>query len=230
MGDHQQGSICARTGKPCDGHGHDHEHGHGHGGCSHGAQRRAATTLLGREHGVARLGLVLLQRIAGAVGAREADATAHLAGLVELLSSFVHGAHQEREEAILFPALEKAGLGNAEGPIGILLADHARLGSAIGQLAELARDCAAGDEEAVRQLGPAVRVYGAVLAEHLHKEEEVLFPIVDLVLLPEEEAEILARLDGHRDAWLGAGHDRFHELLHALIARYLPPAEGQERP
>jgi len=48
---------------------------------------------------------------------------------IGFLKEFADKCHHGKEEGLLFPALIQAGLPEKGGPIGVMLADHARAGS-----------------------------------------------------------------------------------------------------
>lgn len=98
-------------------------------------------------------------------------------------SDFADGLHHDREEKLLFPALERAGLGS-NGPTAMLRQEHERgrawrqrLGSAINT-------------------GDALRVQAASAGfidfqrQHIQKENLILFPLARQLLSPEVAAEL----------------------------------------
>ncbi|HEY6103772.1 MAG TPA: hemerythrin domain-containing protein [bacterium] len=78
----------------------------------------------------------------------------------------------DKEERCLFPALAKAGVPEAGGPVAVMLEEHDR-GRALLRVMESG---AAADR------ARAAREYVGLLREHIDKENGVLFPLADAVL------------------------------------------------
>ena len=92
--------------------------------------------------------------------------------IIAWLRGFADRTHHAKEESSLFPAMVKAGVPSAGGPIGVMLEEHER-GRA------LVRAMEAG-EPAAR--AAKAREYVVLLREHIDKENGVLFPLADAVL------------------------------------------------
>lgn len=131
-----------------------------------------ATATLRMEHALILRALDVLEAAADrlAAGARVPEVA--WAGLLDWCVRFADGRHHAKEERVLFPALEAAGLPRAGGPIGVMLEEH-EVGRA---LVRGMRDTAA-DVRAAR-----ARAYVDLLRAHIHKENDVLFEIADAVL------------------------------------------------
>lgn len=89
-------------------------------------------------------------------------------------------------EEILFPSFESK-FGLPGGPTEVMRWEHREIRKFLDAIAEkLARDD--GDTEA-EETG-----LQAVLCQHNHKEENILYPMIDQVIGEEERAEIFARM------------------------------------
>lgn len=97
--------------------------------------------------------------------------------------------HLAREENVLFPALERH-IGREGGPIAVMLQEHDELRRL---WPAFQRAVAAGTAAEAAHLG---RSLGQLLAEHLHKEDWVLFPLAERVLTAEELREVRWALAG----------------------------------
>lgn len=122
---------------------------------------------------------------------------------------FDQGLHHQKEEQLLFPALEQAGLSPDQGPTAVLRDEHGRIvfwRSRI-ELALVARDRT--------RLATTATSYLETLRTHVLKENQILFPLCRRLL---DEAT----LDGlHREFLLLAADQRVsHWLRHpfALVA------------
>lgn len=80
--------------------------------------------------------------------------------------------HFEAEESLLFPACVAAN-GVAQGPVGVMLAEHKMMRDL---LAELAAAAEAGQHEAFRGAADTLLI---LMQQHNLKEERILYPLCD---------------------------------------------------
>ena len=106
--------------------------------------------------------------------------------LIGWLRSFADANHHGKEERCLFPALAKAGVPEAGGPVAVMLEEHDR-----GRALLRAMESGAAADRA-----RAAREYVGLLREHIDKENGVLFPLADAVL----DDPARARLDVELEA------------------------------
>lgn len=168
------------------------------------------THVLTREHETILEAIDLLEEATHRLDAGVEVPPEVLSTLVEFLAAFADGLHHAKEEEMLFPALGKAGLPPHGGPVAVMLAEHERGRGLLGSMRSAAAD---GASDSFVDAGLA---YAALLREHIHKENEVLFPMAERAL-PEAERAELARafdvFDGERRA---EEHARCRELLSRL--------------
>lgn len=90
--------------------------------------------------------------------------------------------HHQKEEQVLFPALEKKGIPNEGGPIGMMLFEHNTKRNYIKALkASLEKD----NEEGIRENAQNIV---SLLTAHISKENNILYPMAQEVLSEEEMA------------------------------------------
>lgn len=89
--------------------------------------------------------------------------------------------HIYLEERILFPAIRH---GSMAMPVAVMMSEHGEIWRAMDALAELV---AAGHTD---RIGPAGRHLLDQLAEHNDKEEQVIYPVADTGLEPDQTAEL----------------------------------------
>jgi hemerythrin-like domain-containing protein len=130
------------------------------------------TDLLREEHRVILKALDALERAAGRTAAGGSVADAWWTGVVAWLRVFADRNHHAKEEAALFPAMVKAGVPSAGGPIAVMLEEHVE-----GRRLVTVMDANSG---AARL--EACRAYVALLRAHIEKENEIVFPLAAAVL------------------------------------------------
>lgn len=121
--------------------------------------------------------------------------------LLHFCDEFDGNLHHHKEEQLLFPALERAGLAHGSGPTAVLRDEHLRSHfwrTRIEQ-ALVARDRA--------RLSAAAGSYLDLVRAHVLKENQILFPLARR-LLSADEMESL-----HREFRLYAADQRVHYWL-----------------
>ncbi len=145
----------------------------------------------------------------------------HLKELVEFFTVFVDKCHHGKEETFLFPALETKGVGREEGPIGVMLAEHVAGRAFVADIRRAVERFEDGRGEGSRELVAAARGYIDLLAKHIYKEDNVLFPMAREKLADEDVDRLtqgFARIEREE---VGEGrHEAFHDLLERLSATY----------
>lgn len=139
--------------------------------------------------------------------------------MVAFLRDFADGRHHAKEEQVLFPALEAAGVARSGGPLGCMLAEHDH-GRAATRAMDAALTAAATDPGAWHTFAVAAHTYVHLLSAHIYKENNVLFRIADEALGPEADARLLARYAEAERATGLADADVYAALIERLEARY----------
>ncbi|MBI2042449.1 MAG: hemerythrin domain-containing protein [Candidatus Nealsonbacteria bacterium] len=110
----------------------------------------------------------------------EADPAGYAKEFLKFTANFAE-PHHHKEEEVLFPALERKGIPNQGGPIGVMLMEHE---TKRGYVKELA----AGKIEAAANII-------SLLREHIAKENDILYPLAQQVLSEEELAAMADRCE-----------------------------------
>jgi hemerythrin-like domain-containing protein len=147
---------------------------------------------------------------------------ADLPRIVEFLSVFADRCHHGKEEDLLFPALEGAGVPREGGPIGAMLAEHARGRELIGEMRDALSGPEAGSAGALAAFASSALAYRALLTQHIEKENAVLFSAADRLLSTSTDDELFDGFEVIERERIGVGkHEEFHALLDALAAKYV---------
>lgn len=112
-----------------------------------------------------------------AVHAGGADVPAGLAAILRRMIGEME-VHMKKEELILFPAMRKGGIPGIEAPIAMMRADHDGHDAEIERIREITGDLSL-PEDACRTwtaLYQGLEAFIADFAEHIHLENDVLFP------------------------------------------------------
>ncbi len=140
---------------------------------------------------------------------------------VEFLRIFADKCHHAKEEGHLFPEMEKVGVVREGGPIGVMLAEHVEGRKHVAAMAATLEGLGREDIPAARAFAAAARRYGALLTQHIFKEDHVLYPMADARFSADQQRDLAARFAEVEKAVVGEGrHEEFHRLLERLAAAY----------
>lgn len=95
--------------------------------------------------------------------------------------------HHQKEEQVLFPALEKKGIPNQGGPIGMMLLEHATERDYLAKMREALQK---NNEAKLKENTQAVI---SLLRDHIYKEENILYPCAQDVLTKKELASLASQ-------------------------------------
>jgi len=125
------------------------------------------TETLRDEHRIILRALELLER-----AAERPPMDAWWAETIAWLRTFADQRHHAKEETALFPAMVKAGVPSEGGPVAVMLEEHEEGRRLIRTL-----EISTGAARAM-----ACRAYVSLLRAHIDKENEILFPLAEVVL------------------------------------------------
>lgn len=131
--------------------------------------------------------------------------------IVNFMRVFADDRHHHKEEDLLFPALEQAGLPRDGGPVGVMLHEHEIGRGWITRMAEAARRWSDGDVAGLGAFAAAATEHAGLLRAHIEKENQILFPMAERFLDADTKRR-LAEQFAARDAARGEG-DRPGALL-----------------
>ncbi len=140
----------------------------------------------------------------------------------DFFKNFADKCHHGKEEDLLFPAMEKAGIPRAGGPLGVMLSEHVAGRGFVKGMSEAVTAVRKGDTAAARRFAENARNYGALLSQHILKEDRILYPMADARLSPSQQDELAACFAEVEEKVIGHGkHEEYHRLLKELEAAYL---------
>jgi len=136
--------------------------------------------------------------------------------LLEFFEDFVDGAHQEKEERCLFPALLDSGL--ARHRVQELLDDHADERESLSSMREKLERAAHGDGPSREEFATTAMNYAMMQIEHADDEERFLVPLVEELLDRDAERYVL---QGFRaiDADLPKPREHYFALVNGVARR-----------
>jgi hemerythrin-like domain-containing protein len=95
-----------------------------------------------------------------------------------------------KKERLLIDALENNGFPTDEGPVGAMLAEQRKSRKAAEHMLNAAKGWQDGDEEARGEVGWATSEYTSAMRGHLERLKNLIFPLLEQNLSPEDEHSI----------------------------------------
>ncbi|HXG35759.1 MAG TPA: hemerythrin domain-containing protein [Dehalococcoidia bacterium] len=173
--------------------------------------------LLKDEHRAIERMLAILEEASDRLAEGRSLRAALFREAVEFIQNFGDRCHHGKEEEILFPRLEAAGMPRDNGPLAVMLMEHDEGRAYVRQLSEAAAAMEGGEASAAAAVIENARAYVQLLRMHILKEDNVLFPLAQRLLTAEDDAELERRFEQAEAEVMGPGvHERYHELLDAL--------------
>jgi hemerythrin-like domain-containing protein len=179
-----------------------------------------ATEILIHEHELILRGVAVLERMARRASSGQAVPTGDAQSIIEFIRKFADGCHHAKEEGVLFPAMQAAGVPSQGGPIGVMLSEHEQGRAAVRAMDEAVSGFDA-DPGAPDAFARAAFAYASLLSNHIFKENNVLFRMADNVIPAAQDAALVAAYDEHEAKVTGPGeHERFHAIIDRLEQVY----------
>ncbi len=161
-----------------------------------------ATKILIDEHRVIERVLAVLEKAAGGLESDQGVQAEFFLSAADFIKGFADGCHHRKEEGVLFPAMEAAGIPRQGGPIGVMLAEHEEGRRLTRLMRAAAEKLAAGETAAKTEVVMNARAYTRLLHQHIAKEDQVLFPMADRVIqlsAQDKLAEDFERVEARRN-------------------------------
>jgi hemerythrin-like domain-containing protein len=101
---------------------------------------------------------------------------------VDFIRSYADRFHHAKEEDTLFTALVANGMPEENSPVAAMHLAHDEGRAFVRGMEEGARKALAGEENQVAAIAENARGYAALLREHIHTEDHILYPLAERVL------------------------------------------------
>ncbi len=151
-------------------------------------------------------------------GSRDAD---QFDDIIDIIRSFADGLHHAKEETLLFPALETRGFSSESGPVAVMLNEHDQGRAFVRGIAENLKLFRNGDQTAIYAIHENMKGYSGLLANHIMKENNILFRLADGLLSDTEQDSLLTEfeiLDRNRQD--GMRSNDYINRINALALNY----------
>ncbi len=176
------------------------------------------TEILMHEHRVILSVLDAAEREAGSIRRTGRVREVTVRELLDFLSNFADKCHHAKEENLLFRKMAERGMPAGSGPIAVMLREHEEGRSYIRDIGRLLPEAAKGDGDALDGIADALESYAKLLRDHIVKEDNVLYPMADHMLTPEDQAGLAESFEEiERKEMGGETHQRYLDLALELF-------------
>jgi len=178
-----------------------------------------ATEILSSEHRVIESVIAALDAAAGRLETGQTLRPGFFVDAARFIADFADGYHHGKEEGVLFEVMSRNGMPMDDGPIAMMVYEHERGREITAALRKAANAFASGDRDAADDVAEQARAYGELLTHHIYKEDNILFPMADQVIVPQDQDEVLvafARVEAEREP--KGSKASYVELASALCA------------
>jgi hemerythrin-like domain-containing protein len=174
------------------------------------------TEILSSEHRVIEQVVAALEAAADRLDAGRPLRPGFFEDATRFIREFSDGCHHAKEERVLFPALARHGLSADSGPVAVMLYEHDEGRRLTAGMRDAAARLAARQPGAADVAADYARAYAALLAQHIFKEDNILFPLASRVIPPAEWEAIAQEAERVEQAQTGSGHAPYIELARKL--------------
>jgi hemerythrin-like domain-containing protein len=176
-----------------------------------------ATEILMEEHRVIERVLNALERASNRLSQGEDVYLRFFTGTTVFIKGFADGCHHQKEEAILFPALVENGLSKESGPVAMMLAEHEEGRNLAQRLRQSTERYQSGNIKARDEMVLSSLEYVKLLRQHIYKEDNVVFPLADKIIPPEQQDSIAKAFERFERDEKGEGvHEKYSGLAERL--------------
>ncbi|MEZ0318968.1 MAG: hemerythrin domain-containing protein [Pyrobaculum sp.] len=130
--------------------------------------------------------------------------------LIRFAQYFVDACHHGVEDYILFQGANRAGFPFAGGPIYVMVSEHGVGRYLARMMEELYKAWRAGDQGALAELVDYAKLYIDHLAQHIDKENNVLFPMLESMATDISASRSLEDIEKEHE------HDKWVAMLDEL--------------
>lgn len=145
-----------------------------------------------------------------------------LEDILLFLEQFADGIHHKKEETVLFPAMERAGIPNQGGPIGVMLAEHDLARAHLKTMRAHLEGVGKAQEEATQAFLTAALEYVDLMGEHIAKEDNVLYAIATQVINPADLPQMEIAMQTLETQGLEGKSRADYEALLARLEKHTP--------
>jgi hemerythrin-like domain-containing protein len=176
-----------------------------------------ASDLLVEEHEIIERMIAVLNKAADNLerGA-EVDPQLFLEA-ADFIRNFADRCHHAKEEDILFKLMAERGIPTQGGPVGVMLIEHEYARKYTEAMEKATREFLEGKIQAKNTIIENARYYARLLTEHIHKENNILYPMGNRIFSSEDQTMLKEKFEEIEKNEIGEGvHQKYLQLVQKL--------------
>ena len=175
------------------------------------------TETLYHEHDIILLVLDAVDRAVESFKSTGALNLQQVEQMLDFFRNFADTCHHMKEEKQLFPRMAEHGVPFQGGPLGVMMTEHELGRHFLREIAAALPRARTRHEEAPGVIVENLAGYSELLRTHIMKENNIVFPLADRVLSPEDQTYLTQEFDRIESEEMGTGtHEKYHQLAHQL--------------
>ena len=179
---------------------------------------RAAIDILMKEHRFIEEVMGSLETFALQLEQGASASAATVSEYGDFLKNYVDRTHHGKEEDRLFAKMIEYGFPREYGPIAVMLSEHVEGRSHVRALRDIGAGSGPLTIDEVKAIKEHTEMYVPLLANHIVKEDRILYPMALRAIPPEALDRLVAEYDAFESSVMGEGeHEQFHRLAALLI-------------
>jgi hemerythrin-like domain-containing protein len=180
------------------------------------------TEQLKDEHSAVKIMLQILEAVSKKLESGQKVSAEHLDMIIEFIRIFTDKCHHGKEEGILFPAMEEAGIPAEGGPIAVMLSEHDSGRKYVRGMSRGIAEYRKSGLKATPKIVKNARGYIELLTQHIYKEDNILYPMADKYLSAMAQGELMGKFEQLEEEVIGPGeHEKLNQALNSLMDTYL---------
>lgn len=177
---------------------------------------KTATNNLERDHEY----IIKLIEVMEVMTRDEKTEIEHIQMVVDLIRNYADGLHHAKEENMLFPMMGEKGFPVQGGPVGVMLMEHEQGRTYVRGMADNI-EAYKNDSMAARQkIYDNMLGYTNLLRNHIYKENNILFKMVDNAFTEQEQAELLEKFEKVEAEYSAGKLNDFIKIINELSDKY----------
>ncbi|HEX9874514.1 MAG TPA: hemerythrin domain-containing protein [Deferrimonas sp.] len=138
---------------------------------------------------------------------------------VDFIRNYADRFHHAKEEDVLFKALLANGMPEQNSPVAAMLLAHDQGRAFVRGMEEGAQKALAGESGQIPVIADNARGYAALLREHIHTEDHILYPLSERVL-PEDLRPAMITAYAATAAAAPGLEERYRKLVESYEAQW----------
>jgi|TARA_B100001971_G_C18199104_1_gene543406 hemerythrin-like domain-containing protein len=140
---------------------------------------------------------------------------------IDFIRNFADKFHHAKEEGELFPLIESKGIPKDGGPIGMMLQEHDEGRNYVKGMDDSLRKYKAGDKSQTTAISRNALGFANLLAEHIMKEDNILYPMGNRVISNQERSSLAQRFKEINAEAVDEGiPEKYHNLVNELEQKF----------